>query len=519
MIKTLTDKRAPLLFFTIFAIFFIALQWDVRNQPIGDFGNYYFGSLFLRTGQFGLWVYEPITFNLHLYKMGLRNFFLNYNTLPVLTTITHIPLTWFEFDTAKVIWNLGTGFMLIWSTRRLLTHLRIPLWQGFILIPVFFTPFRANFVQGQAYMLLTAFMCEGYLSREKGQSWLAAFYWGFCILFKIFPAIILGFLLFEKDYRTFWRTINVVIVGSVLMIPFVGWDVWVNYHHYILPRIANGELNNTFTFYYQSMQVALRNMLVHDDLHNPNELMNIPWLYVVLNNLFKSIIISTGAALASQKESHSLQRFSLWLMAGLLINGYGTTYGLIAFIIPFIGLAMGLAKFSIIRWGFFSVFFLFCNIPVAYFQNFPEWMQYPRLFLMLFIWVMVIYHIRLKWKSVHTALFLIILTPAFFYRSHPEDAYALKKEEALLIYDFELQANKIYLKYFDLNGPQEKEINSTFHITKSTLYPYTAHSLGDINHAGEFIRKAVQINDNQVLYLSDKGRGPGFYTLRLKELP
>lgn len=519
MIKTLTDKRAPFFFSTIFAIFFIALQWQVGNQPIGDFGNYYFGSLFLRTGQFGLWVYEPITFNLHLHHLGLRNFFLNYNTMPVITTITHIPLTWFDYETAKVIWNLGTSFLLIRSTKRLLTYLGIPLWQGLILIPVFFTPFRANFVQGQAYMLLTAFMCEGYLAREKGHLWLAAFYWGFCILFKIFPAIVLGFLFFEKDYRTLWRTLNIVIAGSVLLIPFVGWDVWVNYHQYVLPRIANGELNNTFTFYYQSMQVALRNILVHDDLHNPNELMHMPWLYVILNHLFKSIILVTGAAAASHKEQHSMQRFSLWIMAGLLINGYGTTYGLISFIIPFIWLAMGLTISSAMRWCFFSVFFLFCNIRVDYFRNFAEWMQYPRLFLMLFIWALVIYHIRLNWKPVHAALFLIILAPAFFYRSRPEDAYALKKEEALLIYDFELKADKISLKYFDMNGPQEKQINSTFSLTENTPYPFTAHSIGAINRPGEFIRKAVRINEKQVLYLSDKNRGPGFYTLRLKELP
>ncbi len=126
-----------------------------------------------------------------------------------------------------------------------------------ILIPVFFTPMRTNFAQGQAYLLLTALLAEGYLAHEKGRSWLAAFCWGFCILFKIFPAIVLFYLFFEKSYRTIWRTMAIMIAGSALMIPLLGWDVWFNYHRYILPRVANGELNHTFAFYYQSMQVAL----------------------------------------------------------------------------------------------------------------------------------------------------------------------------------------------------------------------------------------------------------------------
>ncbi|MBX7205373.1 MAG: DUF2029 domain-containing protein [Bacteroidia bacterium] len=447
----------------------------------------------------------------------MRNFFLNYNPLPVVTTITYIPITWLDYGVAKVVWNMGTALLLIWSLRRLLTYLRIPLWQGLILIPVFFTPMRSSFAQGQAYVLLTALLIEGYLSFEKGNSWKAAFFWGFCILFKIFPAILLCFLFFEKDYRTLLRTIIVVVVGSALMIPLLGWDVWFNYHWYILPRIANGELNHTFTFYYQSMQVALRNMLVHDKMHNPNELVHLPWLYVIVNNLFKAIIVSIGAAAATGREQSSLQRFSIWFMAGLLINGYGTTYGLVSFIIPFTALVLIMS--SPIRWWLVSVFFLFCNVPVDSFQNFPEWLQYPRLMLMLLAWGLIIYHMHLQWKPVHAALFLLILAPAFLYHAQIENDYALEKEEALLIYDFNLSAGKLSIKYFDMNGPQEKVIASPLIASESTSYPFTPHSLGNTKLPGEFIKKAVRINQKQVLYLSDKGRGPGFYSLRILELP
>ncbi len=48
------------------------------NKPIGDFGNYYYASTFLLHGQFGDWVYDPSLFNLRIFELGQRDFFLNY---------------------------------------------------------------------------------------------------------------------------------------------------------------------------------------------------------------------------------------------------------------------------------------------------------------------------------------------------------------------------------------------------------------------------------------------------------
>jgi hypothetical protein len=49
---------APLL------VVLLALVIHSINKPIGDFGNYYYGSAFLKDGQFGDWVYNPSLFNL-----------------------------------------------------------------------------------------------------------------------------------------------------------------------------------------------------------------------------------------------------------------------------------------------------------------------------------------------------------------------------------------------------------------------------------------------------------------------
>ena len=104
-------------YYTPLVVLLLALVLRAINKPVGDFGNYYYASKFLLNSQFGDWVYDPSVFNLKIYELGQRDFFLNYNPPPIVA-IFYLPFTLFNVVWAKTIWNLLNCFILIFCLYR-----------------------------------------------------------------------------------------------------------------------------------------------------------------------------------------------------------------------------------------------------------------------------------------------------------------------------------------------------------------------------------------------------------------
>lgn len=195
------------------------------HKPIGDFGNYYYGSKFLAEGNWGTWIYEPAKFNLAIYDLGERNFFLNYTPVPPFSSIIYLPFTLFNASDAKLIWNILNSLLFIFTIYRLQkTHtVHYLFW---CLIPVFFfTPIRNTITEGQSYFLILFLLVEGYLQYSKGRVWLMALLWALSIHLKISPAIVLLFLLFNKDFKASVQLIVASILVLIISIPILSSDV------------------------------------------------------------------------------------------------------------------------------------------------------------------------------------------------------------------------------------------------------------------------------------------------------
>jgi len=500
LIKKISFKQV----FIGISFFLLLLICVTFNYPIGDFGNYFFGSKLFLNGQISTQqIYEPFQFNLAIYDLGYRNFFLSYTQVPPITLLCYLPFCWFNILYAKLLWNILNAILFLWLIYRVKQKFKVDI-KHIALIPfIFFQPLLSNFTQGQSYILIIFLLLEGYHLHEKDKSWMASFLWSIAILLKVFPAIILLFLLFNNNIKTLFKCIFICLCITFFSIPFIGYDVWQNYLLNILPRLYAGEINNTYTPIFQSFQVLVKNMFVPDLMHNPDAPFDSYILFNLISLGYKILILIICIGITLNKKISSINIFASWIFFGILLSGYGSTYGLLMLFIPFISVTQ--SRYHILLLSFV---FLIANIPVHNFLHLNIWFQFPRLYLLIIFSLLWIYINKPILKWYYLLLFLPIL---FIKNSRTESGkYFLNKEEALLIYDFKIINDTIQLSFIDNHGPQKKIIPMKIHVTSIDPYRYMPSY-----PSRENVLKSVLINKRDVVYLSDQNRGVGFYTLRI----
>lgn len=525
----MTNKYHPLttniyLHLALCALVLIVLVLYTANNTPGDFGNYYYGSKFLAQGKFNADVYEPYKFNLAVYNEGLRNFFLNYTPVPPITAILYLPFTVFSFTTAKLVWNILNALLWLWVMYRVHSVFKIPAIHILIITIVLSVPLKSNFQQGQMYILLTALLVEGLIASEAKRNILAGVFFALAILLKIFPAILFGWLLFNRNWKTTILTVvslvSIVFLSMVVIQP----GVWQHYLVNILPRLAAGEINNTYTTTYQSFSVLAKNLLVYDKLHNPSASFNSPDLFRPLDLAFKLGVLLCLAGL-NRSGISSLAKFGLWLFGGMLISGYGSRYGLVEMAIILLIIKELRNKWVILV--ALLLLWLAAVIPLNLFESLPLVLQFPRLYCLFVIFLVFMVYLRPAVKPWWVAGSIGLVAMLWFnlkvdYPYSRYEEYLLEKEQHLLIYDFRISGNQLTYNYFDVKGPGEESIK----------LPFTAENLEEIDMnkvdyltpssesgrgvaAGENTPKAVIIDRKRVIYLSDANRGVGFYTLKM----
>ena len=132
------------------------------------------------------------------------------------------------------------------------------------------------------------------------------------------------------------------------------------------------------------------------------------------------------------------------------------------------------------------------------------------MFAMIGLFLTLIYFSGITIKRQYLFILLLVCFIPIKAQKYPQN-YFFKKEEALLVYDFEVSENHLLIHYFDLNGPSSKEVPIDFLVEEVKCYQRPLRSLGNSQ------LKACDLNDSLTLYLTDENRGVGFYTLRKVE--
>ncbi len=485
---------------SLIVILFVLLIIIVRAiyQPIGDFGNYYYAARFMLEGNWGLWIYDPTSFNLSIYDLGQKDFFLNFTSLTPLTTIFFLPFAIFKISISKIIWNVFSVGLLLASISSMHRHFSAKLNVNFYFLFAFLLAILTNINHGQAYFLLLFLIWFGYKNYIDNNKGYAAILWALAFHLKIIPGLLILLFIFKKDLKGLLYFILASIALVFISAPLIGLDVWFNYIIHILPKLQQGYINDPFAVSYQSFDVLFRKLFVYDEILNPTPLYQDSYLFSSLS-LFVKLIFVLSIGLYCLKESEIKKQLGLITIGMLIISGYGNSFSMVLLSIPLMVIlydsTIGSAQKVV-----YLIFTLSCSLlPYYWFSTLPIFFQFIRLFGITTVFVLYLTFTTHKiYSKAYLLAFLVFFLPK---KQVITNTNAIDKNPpSILAYDFEISKEEITILYFSQNGI----------ITKKMKPPIQIISIQEkiLNK-----KKEVIVNGNQIIYLSDKGRGVGFNNL------
>jgi hypothetical protein len=494
--------------------------WIFQGQRIGgnDFANSYFGATFFAQGKFDVGIFDPYTFNKRIYDLGYTNLFLSFNPNPPSTAIFFIPFTFLSLDTAKLLFNILTSSLFLLSTYRLCRQLEIN-W-SFIMVClaiVFFIPMRNQILFGQTYFLIFVLLVEGFIAHERKKSVLASFLWGAAILIKIFPAIIFLFLIIKKDWR---QTLYLSITcGTMLFVSllFQGVDVWKEYLFVVLPRNNQGEIQATYISAYQSGLMLFKYLFIKEEYLNPDPFIDSAALFKICLMLFKTAVVGCCTVMLLHRKD--ILSFGVTLLCGMLISPYGSTYSNILLLILLVGIQKTMNKN--LFWIAGTIIFLIANLPVELFDRLPILLRFPRLILMCALLVLLIWKDSVKVEPKVFLAYLFLMGLSLIFQRQPKEDISrriLPKETHNLIYNYGIKDGFIFYNYW--MGHPEAYLTNIAANTLSTDQVFIKQNQIfykeiQLTHGADNKTMPMLFDGKAIMYLSDKGKGIGFYTLRI----
>lgn len=355
-----------------------------------DFPNYYTSAKILIEGKDVSRIYDDNWFQGTILQYGMNQLG-KFSPYPPVTSFVMTPLAFLSPINALRVWtviNIGllalgigllteiTGKSWLWSTLLFLLS-------GHALIN--------NFRFGQFYLVLTVLILSGYRYWRKGEHTISGCLFGLGAAIKYFP--ILFFLEFLA--RREWK---ILIAGgaTVVLVTFVGFlllgkNVYHEFFFRVLGPHLTGNIQDPFTFTFQSWNSLFKRLFIYHSTENPNPLIRVSSLYsVALWSVYCSVLSLLAAAYyklgnRSKVEAPELQ-FALLGITGLLLLPASATYHFLLLILP-VALFLRSEKWTSQQKGLAFLYGIIGFIPYSLLGRFDTdgifaILAYPRLILM-----------------------------------------------------------------------------------------------------------------------------------------
>lgn len=487
--------------------------WRYATAPIGDFGNYYYASVLWVNNQFTADVYFPHFFNSTIEQLTGNFTFLSFAPNSPFIALILAPFSWLKPLTAKWLFNALSALLYVVSIRQLQRVYSVSLIMILLVPIVFLIPIKNQLLFGQLYFLLLFLLVQWLLAVKRQYYWLAALWWALAVAIKLFPALLILPLLFQRKFKMLlpMMVMSGLIVGATfLLVPYSVIECFI---FEVMPRSLNGEIAGLYVDNYQSWHMFLKRVLVFHEVENPMGLLKSTHFFHAILMAFKIMILGLLWN-ASKKELAVESIMAMTLFCAVLLMDYGSTY-LMLMLIPafFFSSRIMSMKYRVV---FSLVLLVALNISFTS-VDFP--FSYLRLVLLTATGMAIlISEIKNRQKVVWIVGALGFLVGWFKPVSPAVDRFATPFSMPILTYDYRISGNQIWYEYNDGKGRKESAFDWLVPIVETKPLQIIANQVyvngQPITHSNSFKKKAILVNQNQVLYLSDQGRGIGFYQLR-----
>ena len=158
-------------------------------------------------------------------------------------------------------------------------------------------------------LLAPATLATGKMSLRESWERTDDHFWGFLGFWLLFVLMFLVvYLLLRRRYRdTVYLAVGCAFL-LLLSVSINGAGAWKFYVFTIFPRMNHGELNDSFTYVFQSAFMLFKRAFQYDQLLNPHPMADNPWIFTVGLAIFKALILTPAINVT--------RRFSLMALAG-----------------------------------------------------------------------------------------------------------------------------------------------------------------------------------------------------------
>ncbi len=461
-------------------------------HPIGDFGNYYYGSLFFRQGISPIQFYLDTHFfnqSIRAYETGL--FFENYAPVPPFSLLFYLPLTFFKASYAKLIFN-GVSLLLICGAFNKWFKQFVSLKTWHLVLPVIMCmPLYFNFHHAQTYILLVALLLIFHVQLAKQNTLKAALLLALMISLKISPILFFIFLLLQKQFKVIVYTLVALSILHLPVFIFCGVEVIEFYVTQALPKFFANEITDPLSMHNQSIHSFLLQLFGSDSFS----------FQLVSNTIYSFVLL---LFLMSFKKLDVFQQFLMMLLFSAVFSKYMPSYTLILLTpLVFYGGKQTTAKsvFAIV------LISMAIQIPIHKLQNLTLVFQYTRLWLLLAAFICLCLVSSFSFKLSHSIFALLFFgfgMLMFFSKEKKTISYPTSIKGIV----YKLENDSANFKLHTCFGYYDSIVNLSYQSLN-----IEGASLKKVAMKNRFTDSAICSNTNQFFYLSDIGKGVGLSTL------
>ena len=285
------------------------------------------------------------------------------NVNPPFFVLLISPLTYLDYTTASLTWAISSlifgvlGWLLCFYLGSSTDYFKNN-YVSFILI--YFASYaclmNTSFNQVAGFLLFI--IMTGYYFFQKENDYCCGVFWGFAFALKLFPGLLLIFVLIEKRYKIFWTMLGIFLITWTLPLLTSGLDIYLQFYTTIADIVWYGNTWNA------SILAYLFRIFV--DMTHPHSALMIKIVYQV----FFILIVLWYIQKLKQLKSKPHYGFCLSLIMMLLLSPFGWMYYfallLPALILIYQTLQQEGSRRSLILW---SVCLFLINLPTENVQS------------------------------------------------------------------------------------------------------------------------------------------------------
>ncbi len=373
----------------ILSVYFCYFVINKADIPSHGFASYYTASKLLGEGEDVSRFYDNDWFSSKVQEELPEIYEIYHVNFPT-TTILLLPLSAFNYSTARIIWTIFNIIILTITVGFLLKKFKFQgVWIPLILILVLlFQPLYANFSFGQAYVFIFSLLVLAWHAYKTDRIGLLGFAIGLIFILKSTSFIFFILLLIQKRWKSFLYALITVLIISLASLPWIGIDSWYTYSEKFVSYISHPSLSVTA---YQTIHSFFNHLTTFNQQWNPESIFNLPKLGKILSTL-SILTILVYSSIKVYKLKKTDLAFGLFVVAGLIVSPASLDYHytIILFSI-FVLLKWSLNNAAAFTWVVLivSVLMIAAYIPYTSVKVKGGWLSlfaYPKLYGAIGLW-------------------------------------------------------------------------------------------------------------------------------------